>query len=231
MKDKAIEIYVSQGVEAALEYIQAREIGVSPVEHLQIFDQLLRHAYWQQKDLPAAIMVGQAGIQLGQSLAIAHPEQAGEIMSQVKGIHYNLASFTWPGWDEPGIEIRPEQVQLGLAAAKENLSLAIELKKDALPLSRAYWMLGGMEIAVKDYGDAKGHFSQAEGLARQAGSEAEALLARGFEFLTGLFTNPDDTTLSKELEEIKTALLAEEHGEFFVKQIDDAWRVFGRTTS
>ncbi|MEJ2485748.1 MAG: hypothetical protein P8Y68_08445 [Anaerolineales bacterium] len=101
------------------------------------------------------------------------------------------------------------------------------MKKNALPLSRAYWMLGGVEIAVKDYASAKEHFSQAEKFASQAGTQAEALLARGFEFLTGLLVNPDNEILSKELEQTKTALLVEKDGEFFVKQIDDAWRVFG----
>jgi tetratricopeptide (TPR) repeat protein len=227
MKEKAIEFLESLGVDEAVNFLQTTSASLPPEEQLRDFDQVMRHAYWQNKDLPATIRIGQAGVELGQSLADAHPDQASEIKSQIKTIQYNLASFTWPGWDEPGFDISPEQVQLGLAAAQENLRLAIELKKDALPLSRAYWMLGGVEIAVKDYASAKEHFSQAEKFASQAGSHAEALLARGFEFLTGLLVNPDNEILSKELEQTKTALLVEKDGEFFVKQIDDAWRVFG----
>ena len=227
MKEKAIEFLESEGVDKAVKFLQTGSTSLPPTEQIQAFDQVMRHAYWQNKDLPATIQIGQAGVELGQTLADTHPDQTSEIKSQIKTIQYNLASFTWPGWDEPGFEISPEQVLIGLAAAQENLRLAIELKKDALRLSRAYWMLGGMEIAVKDYADAKEHFSQAEKFASQAGSQAEALLARGFEFLTGLLANPDGAALSKELEEVKTALLAEKDGEFFVKQIDDAQRVFG----
>ena len=227
MKEKAIEFLESQGVDEAVKFLQTGSADLPPAEQIQNFDQVMRHTYWQNKDLPATIQIGKAGVKLGQSLADTYPDQTSEINSQIKTIQYNLASFTWPGWDEPGIEISLEQVQIGLAASQENLRLAIELKKDAIRLSRAYWMLGGMEMAVKDYANAKEHFAQAEGFAHQAGSQAEALLAQGFEVLTGILADPDDETLSKDLEQTKTSLLAEKDGEFFVKQIDDAWRFFG----
>jgi hypothetical protein len=226
MKDKAIEIFDSEGVEAAIGWMQAGEAGLSPTEHVQVFDQVLRHAYWQHKDLPAAIQIGQAGLALGEKLAAAHPDQASEIKSQIKAIQYNLASFTWPGWDEPGYQLSEKQVLLGLEAARQNLSLALELKKEALPLSRAYWMLAAQEIAAKEYTSAVEHFSQAETFARQAGVQGEALLAQGFELLTKLLANPGDLALETSLEETKTALATEEHGEIFVKQIEDALRVF-----
>lgn len=227
MKEHAIEILNSLGVDAALEHLKSGDPNLAPPELIEAFDQVLRHAYWQQKDLPGAIQVGQAGIALGEQLASRFPEQTNEIKSQVKAIQYNLASFTWPGWDETGFEITPEQVRLGLAAAKQNLRLAIELKKAPLPLSRAHWMLGAQEMAVADYSSARKDFAQAEGFARQAGSQAEALLAQGFALLATMLANPDDLALSSKLAEVKTGLANEKDGEFFVKQIEDAWHVFG----
>jgi len=226
MKDQAIELFESQGVRAAIELLQAGETGLAPAAQVQAFDQVLRHAYWKKKDLPGAIQIGQAGITLGEQLAARFPDKASEIKSQVKAIHYNLASFTWPGWDEPGFEITPEQVQLGLAAARENFRLAIVLKKDALPLSRACWMLGAQEIAVRDYSSAIDHFYQAEQFAAQAEAGGEALLAKGFAELASLLAKPGDPAISATLEDTKTALASQESGEFFIKQIDDAWRVF-----
>ncbi|NIW41612.1 MAG: hypothetical protein GWN27_14155 [candidate division Zixibacteria bacterium] len=227
MKDRAIVLLGSQGVEAAIEVLQAGKTGFSPAEQVQMFDEVLRHAYWKGKDLPGAIRIGQAGIAHGESLAADHPDQTSEINSQVKAIHYNLASFTWPGWDEPGFVISTEQVQLGLESARHNLDLAIELKKDALPLSRAYWMLAAQEMAVEQYPSAVGHFSQAEALASQAGAGGEALLSRGFGLLANLFSDPDDEESQTQLETVKAALATEENGEFFIKQIEDARRVFG----
>jgi hypothetical protein len=227
MKEKAIELFDSQGVEAVIKLLETGEEGLAPDGQVQTFDHVLRHAYWQKKDLPGTIRIGQAGIALGEQLASRFPDQASEIKSQVKAIQYNLASFTWPGWDEPGFEITPEQGQLGLAAAKENLRLAIELKKDLLPLSRAHWMLGAQQMAVADYSSAREDFAQAEGFASQAGSAGEALLAQGFALLTSLLASPGNRDHSNQLEELKASLKKEEHGEFFVKQIEDARRVFG----
>ena len=233
MKDQAIKLFDSQGVQAAIKLLQAGERSLAPDEQVQAFDLVLRHAYWNKKDLTGAIQIGQAGITRGEQLAAQFPEKENKIMSQVKGIYYNLASFTWPGWDEPDIKITPEQVQLGLAAAKENFRLAIELKKDALPLSRACWMLGAQEIAVKDYSSAIDHFYQAEQFAEQAVSregpqqgKGEALLARGFAQLASLLAKPEGPKISADLDKTKLALVSLESGEFFVKQIDDAWRVF-----
>lgn len=233
MKDQAIKLFDSQGADAAIKLMQAGERGLAPDEQVQTFDQVLRHAYWNKKDLPGTIRIAQAGIVRGEQLAARFPEKANKIMSQVKAIHYNLASFTWPGWDEPGFEITAEQVQLGLAAAKENFRLAIELKKDALPLSRACWMLGAQEMAVKDYSSAIDHFYQAEQFAEQAVSRegpqqgsGEALLARAFAQLASLLAKPGSPEILAKLDETKTALSSQESGEFFIKQIDDAWRVF-----
>jgi len=233
MKERAIELLNSQGVDASIKLLRAGEWSLAPDEQIQAFDQVRRHAYWKKKDLPGAIQIGQAGIALGEQLAAKFPEKADKIMSQVKGIHYNLASFTWPGWDEPDIKITPEQVQLGLAAARENFRLAIELKKDALPLSRACWMLGAQEMAVKDYSSAIDHFYQAEQFAEQAVSRegpqqgsGEALLARGFAQLVSLLAKPGGPKISSDLDKTKIELASLESGEFFIKQIDDAWRVF-----
>lgn len=234
MKDRAIRLFDSHGVDAAIQFLEAIDETLGIDEHVQAFDQVLRNVYWEKKDLAGAIRIGQAGIAQGEQLAAEFPEKAEKIMSQVKAIQYNLASFTWPGWDEPGIEISPEQVQLGLAAARENLRLAIELKKDAMPLSRACWMLGAQEIAVREYSSASDHFHQAEQFAEQAVSRGEAgpgsgeaLLARGFAQLANLLAQPGDPDISAMLEETKINLIAQTSGNFFVKQIEDAWRVFG----
>jgi hypothetical protein len=226
MKDEAIRILEAEGVAAALDYLDSDGFP-SPAERVQGYHELMKHAYWKLKNLPATIKIGQAGIAIGEALAGTHPEQHNEIMSNIKAIHYDLASFTWPGWDEPDFTITAAQTQLGLKAAKRNLQLAIDLRKPPLPLSRAYWMLAAQEIAARQYAEAKEHFFQAEQTARETDSAADQLLSRGFVQVTGLLADPDDLALTEKLNEVKAALQVEEHGEFFIQQMDDALRVFG----
>ena len=225
LKDQAIETLESEGLEAAVRLL--RQADLPPTEHIPLYTELMRHAYWQRKDLPAAIEIGQTGIRHGRALAESYPEKAEAILAQVKAIYYDLASFTWPGWDEEGIEIAKEQVRLGLDSARTNLELAIQLKKDALPFSRAYWMLGAQQLAAGDHTQALASFTMAEQHAAETDARPEELLAQGFACLTGLLADPEDQSLQLEMAEIKTALLDEEHGEMFVQQIEDAQRVLG----
>lgn len=225
MIDQAIQTLESEGLEAAVRLL--RQADLPSTEHIPLYTKLMRHAYWQQKDLPAAVEIGQTGIRHGEALAECCPEEAETILAQVKAIHYDLASFTWPGWDEEGIEIAKEEVRLGLESARINLELAIRLKKDALPLSRAYWMLGAQQLAAGDCTQALASFTMAGQHAVEANERPEELLAQGFACLTGLLDQPEDQALQVEMAEIKTTLLDEEHGEMFVQQVEDAHRVFG----
>lgn len=226
MKDEAIKILDAEGVAAALDYLDSDGFP-SPAERVRAFHELMKHTYWQRKNLPATIKIGQAGVALGNALADSYPEQSTEIRSQVKGIYYDLASFTWPGWDEPGITISADQIQLGLQAAERNLQLAADLNKPPIACCRAYWMLAAQQIATRQYHKAADHFAQAEQSAQQAGASAEQLLSKGFIQVARLLADPDNNTPTEKLDEIKTALHALEHGSAFVQQIDDALRVFG----
>lgn len=226
MKDEANKILDVEGIPAALDYLDSDDFP-TPAARVQGYHELMKHAYWQRKDLPATIQIGQAGIAIGDALADTYPDQSSETFSQVKAIYYDLASFTWPGWDEPGISITAEQIQLGLQAAERNLQLATDLNKPPIAFCRAYWMLAAQEIAVREYRKAGEHFALAEQSAQQAGASAEQLLSKGFILVTGLLADPEEKALVEKLNEIKTALQEVEHGSNFVQQIEDALRVFG----
>lgn len=227
MKDQAKKLFDSEGTQAALEFLQIDRADPSPAEQVQLFIDVMRHAYWKKKDLQATIQIGQAGIAAADKLKSKHPDMIEEINSKVKGIHYDIASFTWPGWDEEDIHISPQHLELGLQAAKNNLALAIELKKEHLPLSRAYWMLAAQELANRQYEQAAEHFGQAELLATKADVSGEALLAKGFILVVGLLQDPQNEIVTKQLEDIKTVLRKEEHGKFFIAQLVDSLSIFG----
>jgi tetratricopeptide (TPR) repeat protein len=134
----------------------------------------MRTAYWEQKDLNAAIQVGQEALQQGRG---ATDE---EDLGAFKAICYDLGSFTWPGWDEPGISPDAGHLAAGLAAARQNLELAVQLGKGPLPTSRAHWLVGAHLLAAGDRAGAAAAFASAGDLAEQAGADAEAVLNRGY---------------------------------------------------
>jgi hypothetical protein len=226
MKDDLIKKYDSEGVQVVLKHLA--ETYIPQTEKVPQYTALSRHAYWQTKDLDATVQISRAGITLAQNLAEKFPADAETVMSQEKAIHYDLASFTWPGWDEKGIEITEQQRKLGLTSARINLDLAISLHKPSLPLSRAYWMLGAHHIAAGEFTSAKARFALGAQTAREAGSRPDELLSLGFAHLAALLEDPANSAAEEQLAETKTALLKEKDGEFFVKQLEDAFKVFSR---
>ena len=222
--------------------IEALSRQPDPRETAKSFADAAAHFYWKGKDLAASVALGRAGAQYALSsaerLAASDPALAAELRGQAKAMTFNLASFTWPGWDEPGIPITPADMSVGLDAAKANLRLARELKRGPLPLSRAHWMLAGHWLAVAQYGPAREQFQSAGREASAAASEPDRLLAEGFELLTahlsadggaagtgGAAGSASDETLAR-LNDVLTRLRPLEQGGMFVQQIETARRVF-----
>jgi hypothetical protein len=209
--------------------------GPDALASAKLFSEAANHFYWKEKDLSAAITLGRAGAQF--ALAAAARLDADDVplalqlRGQAKAMAYNLASFTWPGWDEPGIIIGPFELAAGLDAAKANLLLAIELKKDALPMSRAHWMLGAQELAAGKHNDAVRRFNSACEQADVAGAEAERWLSVGFGVLSEMLAAASDSEemgRKERLDESRARLRPLENGEMFIQQIETAARVFGK---
>jgi hypothetical protein len=179
MIDTALTYLVEVDTFTAIEYLDQQD---DPLTVANVYSTLVMRLYWEDKNLPAVVAIARAGIQYGLTAAAMASDHdlAMEIKSVAKEVAYNLASFTWPGWDEPGMIISQSDVAIGLDAAKTNLRLADELKKGDLPLSRAYWMLGRHYLASGHLDKAKACFAKAENFAIAASAEADRLLAQGF---------------------------------------------------
>ena len=225
MKDKSLDLLAQSDTYAVIEYLAQQPDRLTAAK---TYVELVRHCYWQQKDLPLTVMLARAGIQHGLTTAhtTASADSAYELRSLAKTLAYDLASFTWPGWDEPGIVTDASQVAVGLDAAKLNLRLARELEKGGLPLARAYWMLGAQCVAHQQYVQAKAHFADSAHHAQATGESAEALLAQAFAALTDVLAAPDDPAPRQTLADLKHQLAAQPDGEAFVSQADTALRVF-----
>jgi hypothetical protein len=140
--------------------------------------------YWKEHSLPDLITMARAGIQYcltkAQELPEDRSEEINKLRSTAKAISYNLASFCWPGWEQPGIDIAPRDLAIGLDAAMLNLRLARELKKPAAAVSAAYWVLGAQYMAMAEYDEAMDAFVMARGKAREAEDEASMLMNSGY---------------------------------------------------
>jgi hypothetical protein len=211
---------------AGIEHVARQPAVVNPA---RTFLEVMRHYYWKLKDLPAAIAFGQAGAHFALfnsiQLETTDPALAQQLRGAAKGLYYDLASFTWPGWDEPGITISAGDLAIGLDAARANLRLAHELNKGDLPLSRAFWMRAGHELCRGEYDAARQSYHNAARHAHAAGSRPDQLLCDGFVRLTELLDSrntADDPELNSILEQLKPL----ENGPDFANQILTARRVF-----
>jgi hypothetical protein len=211
---------------AAIEFLHRAD---DPIAVMKAYRDLVNHLYWKEKDLPTAVSLLLAGIAYG--LTYGNDQGSAELRydlkSLAKTLAYNLASFAWPGWDEPGIVIGATVAAVGLDAAQLNLRLAEELNKGDLPLSRGHWMLGAQYLAAKDYEKARHHFDEGARFAEAAGSTAEIWLCFGFAALVRMLASPENQAARADLDHIKSRLAEMEGGKDFLGQIETAESVWG----
>ena len=205
-----------------------------PLQAGREFVALMRNAYWKNKDLTAALRSGQAGATFAFAAAAGSADQAkaDQLRGIAKGLLYDVASFAWPGWDEPGIAITLADIAAGRVAADANLRLARELKKGDLPTSRAHWMVGGYHLCAHDYLKAVSSYRDGADHAKLAGSRADELLCLGFIQVSEILQKGAALTDSTELVSMRAELssLADD-GPMFDGQIETAYRVFAASPS
>jgi hypothetical protein len=221
--ETALERGRREGAFAAIAVIAAVE---DLSEAANAYREAMRAAYWEDHNVTLATAIAYGGVsRLLAGAATAKTETASEARSAAKALMYNLASFTWPGWDEPGIEVSASEAASGLAAARSNLAMAFELEKGDLPVARANWMLGAHLLTAGSFDEAAQAFADSARRAELAGAEAEVRLAGAFGALTALAAGEDG---AEERLRDQLALLNEApDGADFVSQVETAGRVLG----
>ena len=197
---------------------------------MNVLADMMRHQYWQEKDLVGALAFARAGIQYGLQTALEYdlpePELAYELRSAAKGFAYNFASFAWQGWGEPGVIITAADHAAGFDAARVNLRLALELERGDLPTSRAYWMVAAYHLADGEFELAIDNFKQGISYAKRADAGVDELLNHGYILVARMLSTPENQSLKEEYEMLKEAFREIEHGEDFIQQLDTAYAVF-----
>ncbi len=200
--------------------------AVTDVEAIDAYRAAMRAAYWDDKDVASALAIADAGVSRFLAAAgDADGSLAFELRSAAKGLLYDVASFTWAGWDEPDVVITSAEAAVGLDAARSNLAIAIDLDKGDLPLARAHWMLGAHLLTSGGHEDAGRAFEASEVCAVTAGADVEAELAVAFGALTAIAAGDGggEAALAMSLERLG----AMDDGEAFVAQVTTARAVIG----
>jgi DNA-binding transcriptional MerR regulator len=193
----------------------------------EAYNEAMRTAYWEDKDLTLSVAIAYAGVSrlLTAAGAGEDEERSRELRSLAKALTYNVASFAWVGWGEPGIDVSPTEAAAGLAAARTNLAMADDLDRGDLARSRAHWMLGAHFLTAGEPGEARTAFEQAATFADRAAAPTEVRLAAAFAALADLAAGADgaDVALQTALE----ALSAADEGEAFVSQVTTCREILG----
>lgn len=212
--------------------VEAISAGSDPEVVAERYESVVRSLYYTGRDLPAVVRIAENGIEFDLAEAAAAERRrdtadATLFRGRAKAVAYNLASFTWPGWDEPGIGIRTRDLEAGLAAARLNLRLGEELERGPEPMANAYFILAGHELAASRYEAAAEHFREFGEIARSADLEALVLLAEGYEVITRAAAGsgtPGSYMLEPVRERLREAL--DSDAAFWIDQLDTAWRIF-----
>ena len=227
MKEQCLNLLSQSDTFAVIEFLDQQE---DQLRVAKTYSELVKHLYWKEKNVPAMVALARAGIQYALAMGTIVSEQdlvkTLLLRSEAKTIAYNLASYTWIGWDEQGITLTESDECHGLEAARINLRLAFELEKGDMRISRGYWMKASQLLSAGEFAASRHDFQKAVIYAARDGAEADRLISRGFELLVDLLQDPQDAAAQAALDEVKSQFAPLEHGQMYIDQIDTAWRVF-----
>lgn len=230
--DQSLSLLSQSDTFAVIEFLDQQDDSLLVAS---TYAELVKHLYWKEKDIPPMVALARAGIQyaLAMGTAVSSTDIAltMRLRGEAKTIAYNLASFTWTGWDEPGVVLTGSDQCHGLEAAHLNLRLAFELDKGDMRISRGYWMKAAHLLAAGKLAAASLGFRKSLIYAVRAGSEPGRLIARGFVCLVACLQDPRDTQAEQELAEVKREFKDHEHGRTYIDQLNTARRVFGKNES
>jgi hypothetical protein len=210
----------------AIEFLGRQDARVAA----DVYQKLQLDLYWKQRDLPVMVAFSQAGIQHCLTAADkgVDSSEALALRGSAKQLAYNLASFTWPGWNEEGIAITASEIAVGLEAARLNYRLAEELGRPDKAKANALWMLGAQQLASGALQLAGDTFLRGKTIAQQSGDVSLWHMLQAYALLARVLADPMDNE-SRARFEGSTELLnqdASQDSQEYARQLVVAWTVF-----
>ena len=200
------------------------------------FGDLILNCYHRAQSIEQVLHFGSAGIHYCLAAARAHDGRdetaAKELRFAAKRMAANVASFTWPGWSEPGISISHEQMGQGLLFARYSVRQLHELDPTAAQLAFTYWFLGAQLIAHKHYAEALQVLRAAHAYNLEHGEDPEGrLMLEGYIGLAALLKGREE---SGEAEFSAAVASLQARGstdsQFYAEQLLTARAVFTKTS-
>ena len=138
---------------------------------------------------------------------------------------FNIASFTWPGWNEGEIEEKDREV--GFQFSRVHMNIAEQLDLPPEKRARALWIGAAHELAVKNYAAARSLFTRAKVLGEENNSKETALMNQGWLLVIDILQG--DIEAGSELKKLQERITKlGEDGKFYAGQYDDALKVFDK---
>ncbi len=213
--------FAAGGVESVATWAEAE---ANPVKANERYDEAIKFIYWKKKNVSAGISLAQRAAEFSETKWRAC-KKSGDLANKLRAWQkthlYNLASFAWPGWNDTERPVNAAQRKFGYLAAKQNLKLAIELKKPALKIGMAHWLVGAHELTAGEYKPAANSFVAYRGLANRANNNEHAVLADGYLAIAGLQTGAEHAEIefSRAVEGLEK--LDTKDAKFFAQQLRD----------
>ena len=138
---------------------------------------------------------------------------------------FNIASFTWPGWNEGEIEEKDREVGFQFSRVHMNITEQLDLPPEKR--ARALWIGAAHELAAKNYAAARSLFTQAKVLGEENNSKETALMNQGWMLVIDILQG--DIEAGSELKKLQERITKlGEDGKFYAGQYDDALKVFDK---
>ncbi len=135
--------------------------NLTPKEFVSAARNVRKTFYWQKKDLATYVTLTKHLLATAIENSQVDNRHAEAFSERVLGLGYDLASMTWPGWDEQGIEISTAFQEVGLAAARMIVQAGIQYEAPAEVQHNNYWILGAHLLAAGDNAGARKAWRQA----------------------------------------------------------------------
>lgn len=138
------------------------------------YSELLKSLYWNNRSCADFVFYGKAAVAycLKKSLELQtrDVEFSRSMKVWAKALACEVATNTWPGWQDPGVVIAEEDREEGLNMAKLYLNLMLELQNPLEKLGSAHWLIGAHLLAKGEHELATGAFKVAKELSFEARS-------------------------------------------------------------
>ncbi|MBW3596431.1 MAG: hypothetical protein KY475_04050 [Planctomycetes bacterium] len=187
---------------------------------------------YARRDVARMILLGRMGIDycLRKAKRVAS-EDAGEserLLGTAKTMAYNLSVNAWPGWNEPGIELDRSDSRAALDAARLNLRLAGELKRNAEVHGNAHWLVGAQHLALEQHEAAAEQFAKAAEQFKVANKPDYEQMPLGYAAIVNMQHDATRAQGEAELASAQAALakLGTEDAGFFITQLRAAAAFF-----